>query len=186
MKNKLIGYLDMDGVCCDFLTAAIEANDHNPVEVFSKWIPGDWNVVPYLHGDTELFWENIHFLADEFWSDLEPFEWFDKLREFMYHHFEEWYILSSPSNHDSYVGKIKWLGYYFGPSFKNYVLTSHKHLLAKKNTVLIDDHEGNIDKFRQHGGQGIIFPSHVNSMHEYKNDPMPFVEHSINIIKECL
>ncbi len=39
----------------------------------------------------------------------------------------------------------------------------HKVRLAHPKAILVDDGDGNIEKFNQRGGNGVIFPSYWNS-----------------------
>ena len=44
----------------------------------------------------------------------------------------------------------------------DFMIGTQKYLLAKPDVVLIDDQHKNIDLFREHGGQAILFPQPWN------------------------
>jgi hypothetical protein len=63
---------------------------------------------------------------------------------------------------------LKWLQERFGQDFKNYILIPHKHVLARKGVVLIDDTPKKVTEFRAAGRNGdvpkaIIFPRKWNT-----------------------
>ena len=58
------------------------------------------------------------------------------------------------------VGKSMWLDRYF-PKVKR-IFTSEKYFCADPQTILIDDTDAKIEKFRKHGGRTVTFPQPWN------------------------
>ena len=66
---------------------------------------------------------------------------------------------------ESLAGKLEWIHKYF-PEWmhRQYLMGPQKHLLAGPGSLLIDDSEENVEKFRQHDGQAILVPRPWNSL----------------------
>ena len=94
------------------------------------------------------------------------FELFDRLQEVA-----PVTIASSPSYDPACLaGKIRWLQKHFGRRFRDFMIGPRKHLLARPDTALVDDSDRNIRDFREHGGQGVLFPQPWNSGHDQVDD----------------
>ncbi|MEC9490075.1 MAG: hypothetical protein UMU04_03940 [Halanaerobiales bacterium] len=63
-------------------------------------------------------------------------------------------------------GKLKWLKDRFG---KEIYFTYHKHYIADRYSLLIDDHDRNIDNFEDWGGKGVLFPQIWNRNYGIEN-----------------
>lgn len=152
-------FLDMDGVLADFVTASLAATgvplEHDEVD--------SWDYFTPFMSEME-FWRKID-AVDGFWDQIKPYPWASSLVE-MCELVAPVYFCSSPSpHHVSASAKIKWLRDYglMAKDDSNYVLTSHKHLLAGPRRVLIDDGEHQLEAFSKAGGIGIRFPQPWNS-----------------------
>jgi 5'(3')-deoxyribonucleotidase len=88
-------------------------------------------------------------------------EYFDMILEYLKD--KEWYILSSPTRSSkSLSGKHEWIKRHFGITFRNFIITPQKHLLAGPNTLLIDDSIEKVEKFARCGGDSMHVPSPLN------------------------
>ena len=75
-------------------------------------------------------------------------------------------VLSSPSHDPGCpAGKVSWLHSHLGSHFRDFLIGHQKFLCAKHDVVLIDDSDHNVEQFRAHGGQAILFPQIWNSNH---------------------
>lgn len=180
--------IDMDEVLTDFVGAALSlwGKDRETVESF--WVPGEWDCLPALNRSrapsepitTEQFWFEIGRWGDAFWRLLKPTPWIEDVNTLVRRTTDDWHIISSPSRcPTSYDGKVRWLKNYFGHDFDRFALTPHKEIFAGPRVILIDDSDANIQKFREHGGQGIVFPRHNNSLHSLKEHPMKYVRQAL-------
>ena len=144
--------LDMDGVCCDFTSAACQLHDIPYKEV------REWNFF-HKYGITEKeFWAKIYDAGEKFWVQLEEYPDFQESYERLkaIHGLEVYFCTTgAPGISHAYSGKVKWLESRFGKNFDEFILTKHKHLLANSNTLLIDDYIKNIKKFRNAGGKAL-------------------------------
>lgn len=174
MKTLL---LDMDGVLCDFVTAACNACGITPD--WDNWPTNEWDIAKMMGLTARAMWDNIDQQGPEFWANLEPYPWADELVDEL-RHFCSMYdfqltIATAPGwSHNSYAGKRQWLikhGLGKVPS----MFGSEKHLLAHRNRILIDDGPHNIAKFRLYCGTAITFPMHWNSLHSIKTDKVKHV-----------
>jgi hypothetical protein len=115
--------------------------------------------------EREAYWQAIASGGEAYWTNLIEYPWFDPL----YRALKELapvIFLSSPSRSPSCLsGKLRWLQTRFSPYFRDYIFTTHKHLLAGSNRLLIDDDEGNVDKFQAAGGKAVLFPQVWNRHH---------------------
>ena len=169
-------FLDLDGVIVDFATASLRL--HNRLDVLHDWPPGEWSISKLIGLSESDFWQPIDFAGEHFWSDLGSYHWKQELYDACGDKFT---ICTSPSYAaSSCAGKKVWLNREFGRGFRNYVLTSQKHLMAKPGHLLIDDNDNNVKNFREHGGRAILFPQPWNSNHHMVPQRMHYVKLKIN------
>ena len=152
--------LDCDGVLANFVGRAIEAA-HLPIthEEVSRWNFFDEFMT------VQEFWECVD--ADpDFWTDLDPYPWARELVDAIRSLRFDIVITTSPSrNPSSASGKLFWLrkhGFLADHSV-DYMIGHHKHLLAGSDTILIDDSDANVRRFRESGGRAILFPQRWNA-----------------------
>lgn len=182
--------LDMDEVICDFIGGACRIHGVTREQFEAVRKPGEWAMNEPLEALKRLsgpisqteFWKPIHEAGAAFWRGLHSLPWAEEIYVWLHHRGLqlgddfEWHLISAPSIHpSSYEGKVHWIKKRFGGDFTRFALTPHKELFARPNTVLVDDREENLSKFREAGGKGIIFPSRGNSLHALSADPVSFV-----------
>ena len=174
MKRHIL--LDMDGVIADFVEGARLAHEAagNTIDV-SQYSLGM---------DEADFWKPINAAGYKFWESLPALPWLDELVLLITSYVgDEWSICTKPSN-DPFcaAGKIMWLKKHFGEDFKRYILIKHKQHLAKPGYVLIDDHDDNVNRFREHGGDAILFPQTWNTNRHLVLERMGHVRFVLNRI----
>lgn len=170
-------YLDMDGVCVDFLGAAMAAQGYDPDIFLSRWKtehPG--SLFPEeLMGKTAMEFfthENLH--SSDFWAGLVPYPWFDHLFEEL-NRLGHVVFLTAPTPAPGCVsGKHEWLINQFGNDFMDFVFTRHKDRLAHENAYLVDDMPFNTEPFSMRNGHGVLFPQIWNDLNNVE-DPVPHV-----------
>ena len=174
-------FLDMDGVISDFVSAALDLHDRSDAE--RSWQPGEWDIPTVLGMNSSKFWTPIHKQGEEYWSTLTPYPWLHELIQVI-QEFSSFTILSSPSTLPQCLsGKVQWLHAQFGGEFRDFLIGPQKHLCAKPEMVLIDDSDDNVNLFRKHGGQSILFPQLWNSNHSI-DDRVEFVRRELHRIAE--
>lgn len=170
-------FLDMDGVLADFVGAA--GKIHLFTEADLK--PGE-DVTLSLGMTPRDFWAPIDALGESFWENLEEYPWTDELIDLAQHwNKDEWCILSAPSHSPSCLaGKMKWLQRKFGWDFRRFIFApkTQKHRLGISYATprverlsgqsyfantLIDDNDGNCQRFVAAGGSAVVFPQVWNS-----------------------
>ena len=152
-------YCDMDGVLCDFMTAAKKAtgmtfnqSDSDKYWDIIKRIPKFWSDMPWMPGGRQL------------WSYIRRFDP---------------HILSaySPKDPNCKPGKLKWLRRNVGMSNMNkinLVRRKDKSKFAMKSggirqpAILIDDFPRNVDQFKAAGGIGIYHTNTAKTIKELK------------------
>ncbi len=82
---------------------------------------------------------------------------------------------------DCLAGKLDWIQRYF-PEYmqRQYIMTPRKFFCASPTTILIDDDEETIEKFRWAKGLGIVYPAPWNDNKEHMADPMPFIKSELD------
>lgn len=88
-------------------------------------------------------------------------------------------IATSPTKDpECLAGKLEWIHRHMPQwMWRQYAITPRKYLLARPDSLLIDDHPGNIDQFEAHGGRGVLVPRPWNSA--YGNDPLQYVREQL-------
>jgi 5'(3')-deoxyribonucleotidase len=165
-------FLDMDGVLVNFLGGLHEAlgipysYENYPYE------KGKWNMLTDIKGFDDIpatFEQCDDCCTTNFWRHLEWMPDGLDIFETIRHHFkpEQIYLLTTPMpNVESASGKMMWvksntLGY-----IKCTIITqAPKHLLARPDTLLIDDKDENVDGFREAGGKALLVPRPWNRAH---------------------
>lgn len=164
--------LDMDGVLANFPAAACEVH-HRPSYEVTHWdFFKDWDI------SAAEFWQTIHEWGDDFYRDIvQPYPWLDDLLN-MVRRTDEFIVMSAPSNSpNGYAAKKIWLDKYVGEV--QLIVGSQKQLLARKDRLLIDDYDKNIDMFRREGGCCLVFPQPWNCMAGQADRRLTYVEHRL-------
>lgn len=156
-------FLDLDGVVTDFVTDAMR---YNGVEDFIYPVECGWDVVmacnrlrdkkglPLLK--TSEFWDTLDCLF--FWADLKPYpgalDFVERVSKY-----GELYIATSPTESPlSSWGKHMWINKHLPEYSRRFFIGPQKHLLADRDSVLIDDSDSNCKKFEEAGGTSILVP----------------------------
>ena len=142
--NKKFVYCDMDGVLCDWwkaFTAIGGRNGQGHVKLSSEE------------------WKTIERAGEDFWTFMPWMKDGKKLWSYLNIHFNDVFILSSPTRDPlSRTGKKKWVRRELGSNVIVY-LESNKGIYANKNSILIDDKKQNITDWEKNDGIGILHKS---------------------------
>lgn len=158
-KNKLRISLDLDGVVADWGKAAaktcgVDIND----EKIREELKNGKRMEEFVGGD-EKMWPMIDAEGDAWWENIEKTDWADDLINLLKKETKHLFFLSSPSKHPTcYSGKIKWILKNYPKMDRDVFLGCKKHLFANPNTLLVDDTEKKIKKFREFGGHAFKWP----------------------------
>lgn len=170
-------YLDLDGVCTNFVKSCIEVNNLDyikTVDIWKKDYPGVFSAFKVFNIDNNTFWKNIEKSGEKFWTEMEAYSWFLELYNRLSEKGKVYFLTSPSQSPNSLSGKLKWLQNQFSRDFKDYIITPNKYLLANENTILIDDYPENIKQFVNSGGKGILFPQFWNSL-ELVNNKVDYI-----------
>jgi 5'(3')-deoxyribonucleotidase len=152
-------FLDMDGVLCDFVSAAFSA--HGVTFKPDEYPRGEFACEKIIGCTSSEFWRRIDFAGEYFWENLEPYPWAKSLFEEL-QLIDEVIIATSPSRSPaSYAGKRRWLRH-MGMHGVQSMFGSRKYLMAKPGRVLIDDGEHNVKPWIREGGQAVLVPQPWN------------------------
>ena len=178
-------YLDMDGVCVDFIGAALSAQGYDAAELLAGWReahPGELFPVSLIEKSPEEFFTHEQLQTSDFWANLVPYPWFDALFEEL-DRLGHVVFLTAPTGAPGCVsGKHKWLITRVGTAFHDFIFTRHKNRLAHTNAYLVDDMPFNIEPFARRNGVGVLFPQIWNEHHRV-SDPVP---HVIDVLERAI
>lgn len=160
--------LDMDGVIADWTGSVIRLFDKDPETVYKNWPPGIFDTSVALGITSSHMWAKINKLGESFWENIEPYDYNNELFDILP---ENTYICTKIGSHPTAAsGKLKWLQKNAKHLKSKFVITTHKHLCANPQTVLIDDHDKNCSLFSMAGGVSLLVPQPWNmNAHENEN-----------------
>lgn len=159
-------YVDLDGVLADFFGGVCDLLEMQPPPAKSF----DGLAAAFGLTDGEL-WNRIDCAGSRFWSELRPFGWNEELlgiaRDIAA---DGVYVASSPSWHgSSAAGKMAWMQTHLGQGepFRDFMIGTHKHLLARSRAILVDDSPAQLKEWTRAGGIGILWPQPWNSSGDF-------------------
>ncbi len=183
----MIILLDVDGVLANFVDSAFKAHGIDPESVTERnsWQINEWKGVDMSMED---FWKGIDYpdhTSLNFWSTLKPYSWLRPLVDMCMTKSEDVYISTSPSrNPMCRAGKATWIRSYIPELYYRTMIGSHKYLMANDKTVLIDDSDSNVKKFRERGGHAITFPQPWNFNCERVDGRMEYINFALNRVRD--
>ncbi len=148
-------YLDMDGVLVDFVGGALAVHGEELPAADVRWgFPGQ---IGFSGVNDPLFWEKMGF---SFWSSL---SW-TREGQALLHGLERMFgenivVMTSPCDTPGSVeGKVAWIKRELPAYRRRFFVGPPKHLAAGPGKLLVDDHDGNVDKFHAAGGNVVLVP----------------------------
>lgn len=167
--------LDMDGVLVDFNGGACRLHKKED---------------PYLHGANRGLWnlwealglsreEFFSPLGEEFWANLEPYPWMDLLVEMVSRAFggsENVCLMTSPVRTAGCAeGKIRWIRKHLPGWERRFLIGPCKQFAASPSAWLVDDSDENVRKFKEWGGNTVLFPRPWNSLFDHPGYPPSYL-----------
>lgn len=154
-------YLDLHGVCLDFIGAAFQAHGRAYAEgdatEFNWWRAG-WKM-----SDAE-FWQPINAKSHHWWADLKPYPWLTDLIAAVGGVDPEFQMVSAPQRHGASAGGTWIAAEKVCGDISRVHLTQAKQHLSGPGRVLIDDSVDNCEAWCRAGGQAVLFPQPWNGM----------------------
>jgi 5'(3')-deoxyribonucleotidase len=158
--------LDLDGCLSQFTARALKKlNKATGMNITLKQCAemGRYDLEEIYGIGTAQFWSILED-DNDFWINLEPFPWADKILKLLEEKYGDFTIATSPSwNPNCASQKTEWVYKHFGFKNNRMMIGRRKWLMANEKTVLIDDSPKNIVKFTDNGGKGILLPSDWNT-----------------------
>jgi hypothetical protein len=149
-------YCDMDGVLTDFNKQLYLYTGIKDGDTYEK------------QKGTEAFWDAIAKGGLKYWSDMPWMSDGKTLWHYLKH--KNTKILSAPARTipESPVGKHMWVKKNLGNAELVLRRARNKQEFAKKNAILIDDMDKNIQQWRSKGGIGILHKSASDTIKKLK------------------
>jgi len=158
-KEGLIIFLDMDGVISFWEKSAAKTLDLDldDKETRDK-IKNGKRLETFVGGDS-VMWPMIDKGGTKWWRDMELLPWGKRLYEELKKKADHFCFLTSPSsNATCAAGKVEFLHKHFGEKFKDFLIGKHKELCASPRSLLVDDSDSKVKKFRSFGGHAFKWP----------------------------
>ena len=168
-------FLDLDGVIRDWDGGVFKLYNIDYQETFSYPEIRDM-IIHQKNISNDDFWNNQ---GELFWLGLKMYSWAPEILKML--PFNNTYILTSPTLNNAGWSQ-EWIKINM-PKFghnKQYLIGPAKHCCANPNTLLIDDYEINVDKFRERGGNAILFPQSWNRRRKYRHDRIAHLKQELN------
>lgn len=174
-ESETIVYLDLDDVLVDWKGSAIGLYWETKGLKMGTSDPMDTSETHIERMFDDGLEDMINRQGPEWWENLPPMPYHRSMLELLYDlsrdfRIKDWRIVTNPHRFlHSYEGKRRWMKRW-GMEPHHHVMTSAKHLLAKPNTILIDDLLSNCQNFSKAGGHAYLYPDRnvlyaKNSLH---------------------
>lgn len=149
-------FLDLDGVLANFTDGACKVHGRLGYCV-KKW---DW-YSDWGYSDDD-FWRPIEELGEDFYSKwVKPFPWNNDILRLVRSHGEFVIATANPLHPGLASSKTRWINEHIrGPV--DVMMGNRKDLFSAPGRILIDDSDDNISRWRESGGDGILFPQPWN------------------------
>ena len=172
--------VDMDGVLVDFHSAW--EKHHN---VVANWDKG-YSLTEATNIKEVDCWNNID---DEWWANL---PWTDDGEEIL-KIIEKWFrsqdiclVSRSPwydgTHHIGPSGKVKWIAKHIPRYLDSFMIGTHRHWMANRHSILIDDSSENCGRFIENGGQSILIPRPWNHLGNQYINVGAYLEYYLSIL----
>ena len=103
-------YLDLDGVCSNFIKSCINANGLNYEQTISRWkkdFRGVFSAFEVFGIKNSTFWKNIEKNGEKFWAEMEVYPWFFDLYSALSKEGKVIFLTKPSHSPLSHSGKIK-------------------------------------------------------------------------------
>ena len=157
-------YLDMDGTMVDLCGPLTEMVG----KTIADMAPGEYNFELSLPGTNTM--NRLKQWSNTGWANLPKTRDADEIFSILCEYAEKRNIIfcSIPLNGQSARGKYEWLKKHYPE--QPFILTETKHVLAGKNSLLVDDCDMLIETFRAMGGKALLIPRRWNKGHALFDD----------------
>jgi 5'(3')-deoxyribonucleotidase len=160
-------FVDMDGVLTDFVGSVRKA-----VQWWDKWPEGEYDICKASGYDIWPYTNNF-----KFWHQMDRTGEAVELMALLEKH--NYYVCTAPTfEPQCAAGKLAWLRDNWPHCYRKrrYILTPHKHLLARPDYLLIDDSDAQCSEWTRHGGEALLFARPWNSLHADVYPMIPVID----------
>ena len=148
-------FIDLDGVLADFVLGAFALHGRAVPYRDVEW--GFPAQIGFAGANDPAFWSEM---GHDFWASLPWTPEGKGLLAIVERHFgENVVVMTSPCDTPGGVeGKVAWIKRELPAYARRFFVGPPKHLAAGPGKLLIDDYEGNVEKFAAHGGATLLVP----------------------------
>lgn len=171
-------YLDMDGVIADFVNGFCRWRNLSdlPPHHQTTW-PGVGDHAGLVPDQLDLV---LRQASAAFWATLPVLPWAQELVAECLGYGQVRILTAAVASEEAVTGKMRWLDKHFPHLTSRAIFCREKYLLARPSSVLIDDHDEQLDKFQEYGGEAIVFPQPWNSGRSQTGDRVGSVLESLD------
>jgi len=156
-EHDLRIFIDLDGVCCDWVGKAIQTFGINADDIDVSRILSSCDFSVNKLVSERYMWDIIDDFGPQWWEDIAIFPWAKRLWNECSQLGETCFLTKPSKEGSSAAGKLNWIKEHFCTD--RFMIGPRKHLLASPNSVLIDDMYENVANFIQWGGHAKLFPN---------------------------
>ena len=158
-KNKKLRiHIDIDGVLSDWDRAAAKTCNIDIKDEKIRKEMKEGKDIDDIIGKNKI-WKLIDKEGEDWWVNLDKFEWADNLVKLISEKTENFCFLTSPSDNPLCAsGKLKWIKKHFPKYSRKIIITPQKYMCATPDSILIDDSKKKTDKFQEFGGSVFLWP----------------------------
>jgi len=180
-------YLDLDGVMADFHGAWCQLWGFDPkvAEEILSWDEGMLRPIDNRPGKKltmDDFWDKIEQAGTDWWANLEPLPWAQELHNLCASYGPVVFMTAPAQRKDPetgrfvcvtncLAGKVQWIEKHF-PDATRWSITPVKHHMSHPGALLVDDSPRGVTSFREHGGNGYLFPRPWTTLNWRKRQPL--------------
>lgn len=171
--------LDVDGVLANFTAGAAALHGKDAESVTS------WNFIESWGLTDSDFWTPMGY---DFWANLPVYEDAEKVVDLCERAVgaEHVCLLTSPCNTlGCDDGKRAWVRKHF-PQFKRRLqIGAAKEFSASPFSMLVDDHDNNVDAFKRAGGWTCLYPRPWNRNRHLVIPPLALLRSHLEVFADC-
>ena len=161
-KKDIRIFLDLDGVVVDWIGGSCKVTglDTEEKENRKRLKKGD-RIYNILGISEKEMWKKID-ATENWWEDLELLPWGKKLYDALSRVGSVCFLTSPSDNSNSFSGKAEWIKKYFPNT--EFLIGKPKEFCAAPNSILVDDSDHKINKFRKWKGNAFLWPNQYKIM----------------------
>jgi hypothetical protein len=160
-------FVDLEGVLANLATAIFEHLDR-PSLIAEPW-PAGATIEDRLGVTKKYMFDLLIRDSALIWKKVKPYPWARNLLTNL--RAPRVIVTGGRWGIGAITDKWKWCERHVNGKFSDLVVIQHRHLLAGREALLIDDHAGHTERFKSCGGHSLLFPQPWNAVDDTSSEP---------------